>query len=439
MKDISKVLRYFFKWFALITPMAVAVGTVVALFLWALDIATETRHTNMWIILLLPFSGIFIVWLYEFFGKETLAGNNLILDRIHEPGAGRVPLRMAPLVLGTTVLTHLFGGSAGREGTAIQIGGSIASRLGKALKLSKREVRIFLMAGVAAGFGAVFGTPIAGIIFALEVVTVGRPRMEALLPCLLASIIADRVCIGWGIEHTMYSFNTLSEVAAHGPSFHMSITQLIGVSIAGILFGLAARFFSYCAHGFVKVFKKIENVYLRPVVGGVIVLLISLILGTTDYLGLGVSSPNPDGVSILGAFDGNVSYLSWFWKILLTTITLGCGFKGGEVTPLFFVGATTGAALGLLTGMPVDLLAAIGFVAVFGGATNTPIACTIMGIELFGSQYAPFMAVGCFVAFLFSGKDGIYSSQSVFIDKGEEKPERKSKQKSNNSKDDTED
>lgn len=409
-------LRSLGKWTLVVVPMAIAVGSLVALFLWALDRATEARFAYPWLIYGMPVAGFAMVLVYQHFGKGTEGGNNLIVDQIHEPGSG-VPLRMAPFILVTTVLTHLVGGSAGREGTAVQLGGSLASACGRLCKLSSAEMRILLMAGIAAGFGAVFGTPIAGAVFALEVLTIGRMQYEALLPALLAAVVADWTCHTWGVAHTHYAITYLAGVG-EAVGFHLG-ALLLKVTVAGVAFGVAAHFFAELSHGASALFKRLlPYAPLRPVIASIILLGLVYLLGTREYLGLGVWSPNPGDATILGFFrPDHADYWSWAWKALFTMITLSAGFKGGEVTPLFFIGAGLGSALAGVMGAPVDLFAALGFVAVFAGATNTPLACMIMGIELFGSTHAVYLAVACFIAYLCSGHSSIYLSQRVGVPK----------------------
>ncbi|PZF71622.1 voltage-gated chloride channel family protein [Taibaiella soli] len=412
------ITRHLLKWTLLVMPLALIVGSLVALFLWLLDKATLFRWHHDWLLWLLPVAGIAIHFLYKLWGKNSEGGNNLIMDEIHEPGGG-VPWRMAPLVILSTVITHLFGGSAGREGTAVQVGGSIAAGAGKLLKLSPADIRIMLMAGIAAGFGAVFGTPITGAIFALEVLAIGRIKYDALLPCLMASLFADIVVGTWGIHHTHYHI-LLREIPPSILSFlHFDLLLLLKVIIAGIAFGLASNFFATLTHGIKHQSNKwIKQKWLIPVIGGCTVIALTYAVGTSDYLGLGVNSSNPGGNSIVNAFNiGGATSFSWFWKLLFTSITLGMGFKGGEVTPLFFIGAALGNTLAVLLGVPIDLLAGLGFIAVFAGATNTPLACTLMGVELFGGEYILYYAVSCFTAYYFSGHTGIYTSQRIAVGK----------------------
>ncbi|MET0461609.1 MAG: voltage-gated chloride channel family protein [Chitinophagaceae bacterium] len=414
--ELLLIARQLLRRIILIIPVALITGSLVALFLWLLDLATGLRWQHGWLLYLLPLAGILIYFVYRIAGRNAEAGNNLIIDEIHEPGNG-VPARMTPLVLFTTIITHLSGGSAGREGTAVQMGGSMAGMLGRWFKLTNNDKSMLLQCGIAAGFGAVFGTPVTGAIFAIEVLTVGRMKYKALLPCLIASIAADLTCSAYGIQHTVYKISpagpSFSDIGTDTLRFHFDYFLIIPLTGAGVIFGLAASAFSRLCHAIKDhSHRLIRNGYARPFVGGLLIIGLTLILGTTDYLGLGVTSPDADGVSIVSSFkkDG-ADYFSWFWKILFTAITLGMGFKGGEVTPLFFIGATLGNTIAMITGMPVDLLAGLGFIAVFAAAANTPVACILMGVELFGGEYVLYYAIVCFAAYYFSGPRGIYSSQ----------------------------
>lgn len=412
------IAKHLLRWTVIITPISITIGLLVALFLWLLEWSTITRWQNMWLIFLLPFAGILIYWLYSTYGKSSGAGNNLIIDEIHNPGDG-VPLRMTPLIFFTTIITHLFGGSAGREGTAVQIGGSLSSLFAKWFNLKNEDKRILLMCGMSAGFGAVFGTPVAGAIFALEALTIGRIKYDALLPCLIASVIADITCSITGITHTHYFINYISKGSFLFSYVNFDLLMIVKVTLAGVLFGLASYLFVELSD-FIKTKSNalISKKWLIPVIGSVLIVGISYLIGSFDYLGLGVTSQTKDGVSIVNAFSSEyISYLGWFWKLLLTAITLGMGFKGGEVTPLFFIGATLGNTLAVLTGSPIDLFAGLGFIALFAGATNTPLASTIMGIELFGTENTIYFAIVCFTAYYFSGHSGIYQSQRIAVSK----------------------
>ncbi len=399
------LLRSFVKWTLLAALVGVLAGTASAFFLFALHWATDTRVINPWLLWLLPLGGLAVGWVYHRYGGDAKKGNNLLLEELHHP-QGRVPLRMAPLVLGGTVLTHLFGGSAGREGTAVQMGGSLADFVSRLFALSPDDRRVLLMSGISAGFGSVFGTPLAGTIFGMEVARVGGLRYDALLACLVGSFVGDMVTIAWGAHHTPYS---VGEIPAFTP-------LLAGkIAVAALAFGLASRTFAGLTHWLKEQFGRlIPWAPLRPLAGGLLVIGLTYLVGTRDYLGLGIPviSQAVDGGPVAGA--------AFAWKILFTAVTLGAGFQGGEVTPLFFIGATLGNALGQLLAVPPGFLAALGFVAVFGAAANTPLACLIMGIELFGGgpMLGP-LALACFLAYLFSGHTGIYSSQPVEIAKSQ--------------------
>ena len=390
-------LLYLSKWLLICLTLSVIVGSISAFFLWSLDWVTSWRESHVWIIAFLPVGGLFIGLSYHLFGSSVVKGNNLLLEEFHSPKK-IIPLRMAPLVLFGTIATHFFGGSAGREGTAVQIGGAVADRFTKVLKLSDRDRRIVLIAGISAGFASVFGTPLAGGIFALEVLVLGRIRLDAIIPSFMAAILANYFCTVWGITHTQYH---ITNVAAMTP------VNLLWCLLAGIIFGLVAMLFSKSTHFWSDLFNsKIKYPPLRPVIGGAVLALVVYLMGTTKYIGLGVPT-------IVDAFNIDMKSYDFLLKVLFTSFTLGAGFKGGEVTPLFFIGATLGNVLIWFIPLPMSLLAGMGFVAVFAGATNTPIACTIMGVELFGIESGVFIALACSTAYLFSGHTGIYSSQII--------------------------
>lgn len=410
MNSPQSAITRLFKWLAILVPLAVTIGSASAFFIWALNAVTRVRFDHPWLLYLLPFAGLGIGLLYHRYGQSAAAGNNLLIDEIHQPGAG-VPRRMAPLILIGTLATHLFGGSAGREGTAVQMGGGIAATFARHLKLGSAGTRILLMAGVAAGFGSVFGTPIAAAVFALEVLVVGRLQYDALVPCFFTAVLADWICRAWGIGHTHYHVDVPVAGAWFDPRL---MAQVVLVSVA---FGFVSWIFPKISHRLADFFRdRISRPEFRPALGGVLIILLFFISGSSDYLGLGVIADRPGSVTLPSLFSsGEIPASAWIWKFAFTVITLASGFKGGEVTPLFFIGAALGNALAVALGAPVDLFAALGFVAIFAGATNTPIASTLLGIELFGAGNAVYIATACIIAYQCSGRGGIYTSQRSAI------------------------
>jgi len=388
------------------TAVGILSGAASALFLLLLDRVIQLRTRHLWLVALLPFFGMISAWLYHRFGKESERGGSLILDEVLE-FRGRVPSRMAPLVLIGTLLTHLGGGSAGREGTAVQMGASLARTIGKLpwawLHLNQSRQRLLLMAGISAGFGSLFGTPVAGAIFGVEVIAIGKMHYEGLLVCGAASFVGDGVCRWLGVHHGHF----------HPDPLAMSWDLALKMSLFAVPVAIVAGGFSELTHGLARWTKQvIANPYLRALAGGCAVIALALAFRTTDFLNLGT-------VWLPRVFEGGGTVPSWGFaaKFLFTAITLGFGFKGGEVTPLFVIGALLGAALAPIFGLPVPFIAAIGFISVFAAASNTPIASTLMGIELFGPGFIGPMVITCIVAYFLVGHRGIYGGHRVHTPK----------------------
>jgi H+/Cl- antiporter ClcA len=383
------------QWIALGAVVGVACGIASAGFLYALAWATDYREAHTVIIWALPIAGFGIGWLYDVLGKPIARGTNLIIDTLHD-GGPRVPLRMAPMVLVGTVLTHLFGGSAGREGTAVQMGASLADAIGHRFSPALR--RQLLAAGIAGGFGSVFGTPIAGAVFGLEVVVIGAMEYDALAPALVAAIVGDLVTRGLGIVHTPYP-------ALH----HVAIDPLLCAKwiVFAAAIAAAANLFIELTHRLKAASLRIKWPALRMAAGGLLVVGAWQALGTTDELGLGIPT-------ILRAFsDPHLPGWVFAVKLVLTAITLGAGFLGGEVTPLFFIGAALGNLLAQLLGIPIELGAGVGMAAMFACASNTPLALSIMAVELLGGAALPHVLIVSALAYLFSGKRTIYPAQRL--------------------------
>ncbi|WP_420851106.1 voltage-gated chloride channel family protein [Paenibacillus alba] len=389
------------KWLFYGSLVGILTGSASALFLASLDEATIQRESHPWLLFLLPLGGAFMSYLYVKYGKNSAKGNNLILEQIQH-GQETIPFRMAPLVLLGTILTHLFGGSAGREGTAVQMGGSFSEFIGKVFKVDETDRKILLMCGISSGFGSIFGTPLAGTIFGMEVVALGLVRYQALIPCFIASFVGNLITMAWGIQHIHYHMGTI-------PPFTTML--LIKVVIASILFGLTSLLFSELTHWLRKIYTLLfKNPVIKTFMGGIVIIALVVIFGTRDYLGLGIPL-------LQDSFEQPVAPLAFLWKILFTTLTLGAGFQGGEVTPLFVIGGTLGNSLSSILHVSAPFLAGLGFIAVFSGATNTPLACFIMGIELFGSEGAVYLFMACIISYLFSGHSGIYTSQQIGVSK----------------------
>jgi len=378
--------------------VGVVAGIASTAFLLLLDGATRLRETHLEIVYALPLAGVAIGFIYERWGVSIKGGNDLVLDTVHQPNA-QIPLRMAPMVLAGTVLTHLFGGSAGREGTAVQMGASLADAISHRLRLTPELRRLLLVAGIAGGFGSVFGTPFAGAIFGLEVPAIGRLEVRALVPAFVAAAAGDFTSRELGIVHTPYP------QLAYVPLTLLLTGKLVLIGMAMALAAVAFVELTQRLKGLLQTW--LPRLPVRMFVGGVVVVMMWQLLGSADYLGLGVET-------IVRAFrDPTLPRWAFAGKLAFTVVTLAAGFLGGEVTPLFFVGATLGSVLARLTGLPIELGAGVGIAAVFGAAANAPIALSVMATELLGLHVLPHVLIVTSVAFLLAGHRGIYGGQRL--------------------------
>ena len=381
------------KWLALAALVGCVVGPLGAAFGLALNWANATRAAQPWLLYLLPVSGLVIVFLYEHFDPDGGSVNQVFTSvRERKP----VWLRSAPLIFVSTVITHLFGGSSGREGAALLLGGSVSGNLGKVLRLEHRDCRLMTMCGMAGAFSAVFGTPLAATIFTLEVVDVGSMQYAALLPCLLSSLVGVFISSRMGLAPEAFALQ--AEVAA-------TPLNLARVIVLGALLAALSIFFCELLHIAPKLYKKyLPNPYLRIMAGGVLILALTKLLGTTDYNGAGAAV-------IEAAIDGEALPYAFVLKMLFTALTLGAGFKGGEIVPIFFTGATFGCVAAPLLGLPPQLGAALGMVALFCGCTNSPLASICLAIEVFGGRCVPLFALACAVSYMLSSYFSLYREQ----------------------------
>jgi H+/Cl- antiporter ClcA len=387
------------KWLAIYLIVGGIVGSATAFFLQSLDYVTLLRTNHIWVVYFLPIVGLVIGLLYYYYGDAANKGNNLLIETHQSLENGEtskpIPFKMAPMVLISTLLTHIAGGSAGREGTAVQMGGAIADQFTGFFKLNAADRKTILIIGISSGFAAVFGTPLAGAIFALEILSIKKVKINQVFASFFVAYIAHYSCLAWQVKHTIYSIPNIPAI---------SLTTLAWAIVAGIIFGLTALAFTSTGRLFENIFNKIKFAPLRPFIGGIIIALFIVVFNSTKFIGLGIPT-------IQDAFINNAGQFDFVIKLILTSFTLSAGFKGGEVTPLFFIGATLGNILIWFIPLPMALLAGMGFVAIFSGATNCVYASIALGLELFGIKAGVYIGLASVAAYFTSGPNGIYSAQ----------------------------
>lgn len=399
-KAVLKDLLEFFRWIVIACITGVVVGAVGVAFVKGLSFVTGFRTTHPYIILGLPIAGIVIVTLYKICKFENDKGTNLMLSTIH--GETEIPLRMAPLIFISTLLTHLFGGSAGREGAALQLGGSIGNQIGRWFKLSEDDTRTIVMCGMSAAFSSIFGTPMAAVIFSLEVSSVGIMQYSALVPCAVASLTASIVSNHFGVFAE--AFGTVKMV-------DFGVIPAGKIAILGMLCAVLSVAFCQILHTANHLYKKyFKNAYVRIAVAGLLIIALTAILRTSAYSGSGA-------ILIEEAIAGECPPEAFFWKIVFTALTLGAGFKGGEIVPSFTIGATFGCLFGTLFGLSPSLCAAVAMISMFCGVTNSPIASMIIGFELFGLDIMKYLLIGVSISYMLSGCHSLYHEQKIVYSK----------------------
>ena len=388
------------KWIILAVITGILVGAFSTAFAWCLLNVAELRAEHSWLIFLLPLGGLLIVFLYRVAGMAKDRGTNLVIHSIRDND--KVPGRMSVLIFISTVITHLFGGSAGREGAALQIGGSLGHLFGRIMRMDMRHKKIMTMCGMSAAFSAVFGTPIAAAVFSMEVISVGIMHYSALVPCMFSSLIASHFAARLGISPASFVINAIPE---------MTIESALKTGLLGVCCAALSIVFCMALGKAGSIYQKlIKNAYLRILVGGCIVIALTFICGTYDYNGAGTEV-------IARAVSGEVAPAAFILKIVFTAVTLGAGFKGGEIVPTFFIGATFGCLFGQITGLSPSLCAAVGMAATFCGVTNCPLTSLIISFELFGFSAIPYLMIVIPISYILSGYRGLYKDQVIVYSK----------------------
>lgn len=396
----KKYYLTFIKWLFLSIIVGCVCGSIGTAFFYCVSASTNIRQQYPVLIWFLPLAGMLIVFAYRSLGMKHDKGTNLVISSIRSKEA--VPLRMVFLIFVSTSITHLFGGSAGREGAALQIGGGIGSKIGNIFRLDERGLHILTMCGMSAVFSALFGTPITAAIFSMEVISVGLMHYSALVPCLFSSVISYEIAIHANVEFEAYKILAF-------PS--ESLLTYGKVIMIGLLCAMVGVIFCESMHKCSKIIHFwIKNQYIRAALGGAVIIILTLLVSNQDYNGAGTDI-------ILKAVSGDAKWYSFIIKIVFTVITLSCGFKGGEIVPTFFIGATLGCVLGPIVGIPASFSAALGMIGMFCAVVNCPLASLILSVELFGMDRIILFAIVCAVSYMMSGTYSLYSSQKIMYSK----------------------
>lgn len=395
-----KYLEALLRWTVLSIIIGAIGGVLGSIFHICIDKVTELRQIHGWILYLLPIGGLAIMGMYHLFVSKGQIDTNRVIESVREKKD--VPLIMVPLIFISTVITHLLGGSAGREGAALQLGGSIGYNVGKVLKLDKKSMHIIVMSGMASVFSALFGTPITAAIFSIEVACVGVFHYAGLVPCVISSVSAYMIS-------KLFGLSGVSFLGILPPDF--GAYTFIKIGVLAVLCALVSILFCMVIKKSEKIMDKaFHNKYLRAFIGGAIIVVLTLLVNTRDYNGAGMEV-------ITRALSGEAKVEAFLLKIIFTAITIAAGFKGGEIVPAFFIGSTFGCTLAGVLGLDASFGAAIGFICLFCGVVNCPLASLILSVEVFGTEGLLFFALACSISYLMSGSFGLYHSQKLMYSK----------------------
>ncbi len=401
--DIKKTGEYvlnFFKWILLASVTGVIGGLVGSAFHLSIEFVTKIRSDNPWVLLCLPLGGVVIAVLYKVSKMDKNGGTDFVISSVREKE--KVPFLMAPMIFISTVITHLCGGSAGREGAALQLGGAIGSQVGSIFKLGEKDMHLIIMCGMSGVFSSLFGTPLTATVFAMEVISVGVVYYSSLVPSLTSSLVAFGVSRAFKIEPVAFKMSQVAQLNAK--NIFLSVVLAAVCAVVSIAFCLSL----HLSHKYIP--KLIKNPLLRAFAGGAVIVALTFLVGNSDYNGAGMNI-------IENAINGQALPYAFILKMLFTVITISCGYKGGEIVPTFFIGATLGCTVGGLIGLPAGFSAALGLIAMFCACVNCPIASLILSVEMFGSQGIAFFAIVCAVSYVLSGYFSLYSTQKIMYSK----------------------